>query len=336
MSKIGKTLTIIILSIIHFTEVYAQETRNFIEAEPEIILSLDDNDIFNPTLMAMGENGNICIYDYGVHQLFFYNIFDQVLKAYGEGLGGGPKEFRNPTSLYFNRYNSQFWLTDPEQARISFWKSDGELTGSLAFPDASSTATKALPLSEIYFVWQPKNYRENGFELAISSVDMQIEKTIGAINVAPLEAKFLRDGNIAADNSNIYYAGYNSDFIKKFSQNGTLENQFNSIEKLAKPKVFKEELDVGGLENVSIMKLSDDTKIATLDIEVYENKIFVLFSGNKFGIAKKIDVYDKSNGDYIQTYKIKYQNLKKIEIYDGKIFAISNKEGKYNIVKFNL
>lgn len=324
------------LLIFSISQVIAQNNRTNINVEPDLILSLDDKGIFSPTLMAMDEEENIGIYDYGVHQLFFYNVADQMLEAHGEGLGGGPKEFRNPTSLSYDSYNRQFWLNDPQQARISIWKPDGKLVETLSIVNASSIATKVLPVSEKYYVWQPKTYRENGFELAISDHHMRIKKRMGINKLNPLKARFLKDGSVTADSTGIYYAGYNSDFIKKFSSNGKLDFQIRSIENIPNPEVTTEVLDVGGMEDVRVTKLSDETIIAALDIEVYKDELFVLFSGNKWGIAKKIDVYNKHNGQYLHSYIVSNQNLKKIEVHDGKVFAISSKEGKNNLVEFNL
>ncbi|MFP8488529.1 6-bladed beta-propeller [Gracilimonas sp. Q87] len=325
----------LILLVSNFN-VSAQNERVYHEVEPELIMNLGDQGIFQPALLAVDNNGLVAIYDYGVHNLFLINTSDNSVKKIGEGSGGGPKEFSNPTDLSYDKYNEHFWLTDPQQARISVWNSSGDLVRSISFNNASSVPVKAVPVSESTYVWQPKNYKEGVSELAISDHQASVKERLGRISIKPMHARFLKEGSITADSTGIYYAGYKSGFIKKFSANSGVVSTINSIEDIPKPEVINRELDIEGMKDVRVTKLNDDSVIATLDVDVYEEKLYVLFSGSTSGISKTIDVYDTQNGEYLYSYRVQDLIIRKFNIINGRVIALSKYDDRDQLIEFPL
>lgn len=314
--------------------VMAQDARIYQEIEPERILNLGEEGIFQPALLAVDNNGSVAIYDYGVHNLFLIDTSDRFVNQIGEGLGGGPKQFSNPTGLSYDSYNGHFWLTDPQQARISIWSTEGGLIKSISFQNASSVPVRSLPVTGTTYVWQPINYQEGGFELAISDHKVVVEKQLGRIRTQPKHASLLMEGSLAADSSNIFFAGYKSGFIKAFSLATGTMHHIEPIEATPEPEILTRELDIKGMKNVRGTRLNEGSIYATLDMEVHQDRLFVLFSGSTTGRAKTIDVYNTRNGRYELSYALEDQRIRKFAISGGKIFAISNIEREDHLIEF--
>lgn len=319
-----------------YSPVFAQDARTYQKIEPDKILNLGDEGIFQPVHMTADDKGGIAVYDYGVDNLLLIDTSEQSIKQIGEGLGGGPKQFSNPTGLSYDSYNGHFWLTDPQQARISIWSTEGGLIKSISFQNASSVPVRALPVTGTTYVWQPINYQEDGFELAISDHKVVVEKQLGRIRTQPKHASLLMEGSLAADSSNIFFAGYKSGFIKSFSRaTGTVQN-IEPIEATPEPDVITRELDIERMKNVRGTRLNEASVYATLDMEVHQGKLFVLFSGSKTGMAKTIDVYNTRNGRYEFSYALEDHHILKFDIARDRIFAISNIDGENYLVEFSV
>ncbi len=299
----------------------AQVKSRLIEKiEFERLLTLSDVEIYKPTLFTVDKDDYSFIYDYGNHKI--YKIGSGSLdKSFGEGLGGGPKEFRNPTALNYDISEDNIWLSDPSQARISIWDNVGHLVKTLAFDNSSEVPIESYPISKDKYVWRPKNYFENGAELMISSIDNSVLQRLGKIEGDVKWAKFRLDGNIEVDSSGIYYVGFNSSFIKKYLFNGELKFNVRGIEPISDPQIEQKKLSVQGLKNVRINKIEEDHPIAYKDLEIYNGKIYLLFSGLPTGESHLIDVYGKEDGKYLFSYKSD-EKISKIEINNGNLFAI--------------
>ncbi len=114
--------------------------------------------------------------------------------------------------------------------------------------------------------------------------------------------------------------------------NGSNVGDIEPVEAVPKPEVITREMDFEGMKDVRVTKLKDGSVIAALDMEVYDERLFVLFSGSSMGRAKSIDVYNTRNGRYEFSYALEDQHIRKFDIAGDRIFAISSIDGENHLI----
>ncbi len=114
-------------------------------------INLTESGLYKPFLFTVDDKGNIAIFDYAKYALAYIsnrNNYDDIT-YFSKGLGGGPREFRNPTDIKFGP-KGKIWIADPHQARISIWSSNGKLFDTFNHDKILPTAVAVN--KEIYFI----------------------------------------------------------------------------------------------------------------------------------------------------------------------------------------
>jgi len=275
--------------------------------------------IYKPEMLAVDKQGNIAMYDYGKNGLVLLpkKNYNQA-KWLSQGLGGGPRQFRNPTDLKFGP-SDKIWLTDPEQARISIWSKNGSLDTTFnhrqILPKAIAITRNAYIVMARQYSSQTglfSSYRRNGNK--ISSFGILPKDLVGS--------EFYYDGEICADSKSMYFAGFNSGFIKKWNIKGKKIYSVSTIDPVPTAKIVTKKVKLSDYKQpAKVTKLSDKAKTASMGIDVQGKYLYDLFSGRSHRNARFIDVYNKRTGKYMKSYRLP-EGAYAIRVEHNKIYLL--------------
>lgn len=292
-------------------------------------ISLEDLEIYRPSLFAVDEEGNIAIYDYAKHALLYLpeqNYRD--IHYFAQGLGRGPGEFRNPTDLKFSP-DGNIWLTDPEQARISVWTREGELVrtfnhGNIIPEEIGFTHSNYLICAQAY------SSRDGLFHLYTKEGTKV--RAFGKLPPDIVANSFGYAGIVSGDNNAFYFAGMFSGFIRKYDSEGNQIFAVDTIDPVPTVEVVTREVDIPGFSNARVTKRAEDTITASVDLDVSGSYVYNLFSGTQSGIGGYIDVYEKATGEYVTSIRLK-RSAYNLEITQDRLYiTVYNQEtDAYNI-----
>lgn len=243
-------------------------------------------DLFRSGLLAVNNN-SIMVYDYQHKSLFQFDYEFNLIGEYGRE-GRGPEEFLNPTDLITDD-TGYFWIVDGRNSRITRWSDKGDMV----FEQPVSLGLvphRFAPMSDDMFVL----FSLMG-QFSMHTVDLEgkIQNSFLSVTGRNFSNKgLLLDGQIAAKDDRIYYAGTRNDLIKAYSKDG---NQIYS-RKVINPV------------NVEVENLNDNqlrsAPHSALDIQVFDDRLFILYGGamddpNRW---RYLDVYELNSGDYSHTF----------------------------------
>lgn len=233
----------------------------------------------------------LTVYDYQKVSAYQFDYDLNLVRNFGRQ-GQGPGEFINPTD-FITDSSKNFLFVDARTSRITKWSEEGELIEEVSIPFGLVPHRYAY-LNEL----QSALFTLTGqFSIHILNREGQIEKS--ALSVTDLDFSrkgLLLDGNITADDERIYYTGRRNNLIKAYSNDGELIYSRNTINPIER----------------DLLNMSDDelreTPSSALDIEIFNNYLFILNGGadddpNRW---RYLDVYDKSDGEYIHTFLLEY------------------------------
>lgn len=331
-------LFVIILGFFHHS--FAQTDnieRSFSHTlQPIDKISLADFDLYKPSLFTVDTEGNIALFDYGKYALAYLKGSNyEDLSYFSQGLGGGPREFRNPTDIKFGP-EGKIWLADPQQARISVWNSNGKLEDTF---NHDKLLPKEIAVNKKTYLIMSQDYSSPLGVFHLYDRDGNKIKSFGKLKKDLVRSTFGYEGSIIAGSDALYYAGTNSGFIKKYSLEGEEMYSINTIEPVSTVVAERKMMDVAGYKNVKVTKRPENAITASLDIATWDNKIYVLFSGNDEGYGKFIDVYDKKTGKYFESFELNNDNG---EVYgldiSGQVFYLlcyNRGNDGYSIIKLS-
>lgn len=310
----------IVIVILFCAQTIVAQERLYHEINTKIIVDLSEYDLFKPSLLTSDNDHNVYIYDYGHHEIYKFSDGDLAL-TFGEGLGGGPEEFRNPTDIQYNPFENTIWIVDPQQLRISVWSTDGELIRTNTFNSPESVPSKVAFIDENRYAWKPSFYNEYGFELAISNYSGKIINEIGKIETMPARASLIYDGDIVSDTTAIYYSGYRSGFLKKYSTTGELVFDSKGVKPIPDLELIEETVDLNGYEDIKVIKKPDNHPIGFKGIAINGDYLYALYSGQVNGFSDTIDVYEKSTGRYLKSIKFS-DNVHKVYVSGNHLYTL--------------
>jgi len=101
------------------------------------IVSIDDTVFVNPTILNYDGKSHLFVYDSGKHQILKLDNKGHVLTKFGRK-GRGPGEFLRVNNLFLS--NSNLYVVDPTQFRISRFNLDGKLNDTFNYGKGHSHA----------------------------------------------------------------------------------------------------------------------------------------------------------------------------------------------------
>ncbi len=98
------------------------------QEQTQFRVPLDVHGLFKSGLVAVADDGSICVADTEEKHLLFFDSKGKFKKKAGRE-GQGPGEFKNIRDLQWVASSSTFFVTDWSNNRLSQWKPDGSLAG---------------------------------------------------------------------------------------------------------------------------------------------------------------------------------------------------------------
>lgn len=301
-------------------------------------INLTDLDIYRPNLFSVDDNsGNIAIYSYADHRVHFIPNGSLTVREYGNGLGGGPEEFRNPTDIDFDE-SGNFWVSDPHQARISMWSPDSGLTGTINY---EYSVPEKLAISDNFYVIKDQVYSPIHGLLRLFERNSNEQNRFAKLPDELTESALLMDSMISADSERVYITMLNAGIIYCYDRNGTLMYERSTIDPIEIANLELAELKgIAGYSNLKVQKLSQESLRAVLDHDINSSQLLLLFDGTSKGIGHFIDIHDKFTGLYngsIMLEEVTERYVLGIEVADNNIFLQTlDKSHNYRIEQYEL
>lgn len=312
-----------------FNKIEDQDAKKRVfKGSPELLkrIKLEDHDIFQPSLLSAAPEDYIAFYDYSAHKIVTYNVNMGAINLLGEGLGGGPKEFRNPLGLMFDGQGN-IWVADPKQARLTKWGVNGEILASFS---TDKVIPSRLVVTPERIITLSNTIRPKGVFVMYDSLG----KKMGSFEKIDSDIRygsFLIDGYLArGDNNEIFWGSSYYGMIRKYDKSGELLFSRSTIEKITELEF--ENVNIAGLGKG--FRTSEDSKNAVREMAFKDGNLFVLFSGTKYA-AKYLDVYDSKNGDYKFSFQLDQSTID-MEIQDEKIWVIEYFESTRHLSCYQL
>jgi len=251
-------------------------------------INLTELEIFGPLIMRVAHDRGIALYDYATFNGYFFppdNYSSPV--SIGDGKGGGPREFVNPTDTAFDN-EGNIWIADPQQGRISVWRRDGDLLRTIN-PAPRQPHRIALTANRCIIFGSGGDHTL----FKIADVDGNKIDTIENIGSDMLGWIFTYEGYLTSDRRGFVYTGLWYGIIRKYTEDGELVYSRGTIDPVgpAKPEHRT-------IEGTRVVMAPRDAPMATLSSYIANEKLYLLSPDNNDNNIRMIDVYELSTGDY--------------------------------------
>lgn len=251
-------------------------------------INLTELEIFGPMIMRVAHDGGIALYDYAIFNGYFFppdNYSSPV--SIGDGKGGGPREFVNPTDIAFDT-EGNIWIADPQQGRISIWSRTGDLLRTIN-PAPRQPHRIALTGNRCIIFGSGTDHTL----FKITDIDGNKIDTIESIGSDILGWIFTYEGYLTSHRRGFVYTGLWYGIIRKYTEDGELLYSRGTIDPVgpAKPEHRT-------IEGTRVVMAPRDAPMATLSSYIANEKLYLLSPDNNDNNIRMIDVYELSTGDY--------------------------------------
>lgn len=263
--------------------------RIFVNAPERISqINLTELEIFGPVIMSTASDGGIALFDYATHTGYFLHPGDHELPVQiGDGKGGGPREFVNPTDIAFDS-DGNIWIADTRQGRISVWDRYGNLLQTINPAPRRPhriTITKnrciIFGMGSDHSVFKIMDTRGNKI------------KNIENIGSDAMGWVMKYEGSLTSESDAFIYTGVWYGIIRKYNEGGELVYSRGTIE-----PVGPAELEYRNVDGTRGVLAPRDVPIATLSSTIANDNLYLLSIDNKDRKTRMIDVYELATGDY--------------------------------------
>ncbi|CAN5392304.1 hypothetical protein BH23BAC3_BH23BAC3_17420 [soil metagenome] len=278
----------------------------------------------SPRLIRVS-NGEMLLYDFNIKELYRVQAADLTNSVkIGEGQGRGPGEYEFIGSIGLDDSHRVYGL-DTQLLRLNRWNNSGD--DHKIFDLKSGGLPGKLAVGrEIVVKYSSVGPSDN--LLGILDKDGNLEKTFYSFNNwNGVRSPMLYEGQIAASDDHIVYASSNFGVILGFDYDGNLLFERGMIEPI---NGLKMEIRRSGSSTSSSVQ-SGSLRTAE-DIEIYDDRIYVLYSGKEQLFGNRIDLYDIHSGDYIGSYQTE-ENLVSFSIDNEILYGLAqDEESGLNVV----
>lgn len=304
-------------------------------------INLSSNNIFRPGLISVNDsNGDLVIYSYASHTIKYKRSASDKFIEFGEGKGGGPREFQNPTDVTFDPQGN-FWLADPHQARISIWSPDSGLIRTF---NHESTLSERITVASEFYALKLQSYSSRSGLLKLISRETDEVIRFGLMPDEMEESNLLMDAELASDESSVYLGMYYSGMLNRYDTKGNLLYSISTIEEVETTELEKGTLDqIEGhpeISDVRYKKIPDESIKAVVDLDVNDSLLIVLFAGNNRGVGHFLDIYDKENGKYrdsVDLREFKEDTFLELDVVNNLIYLrLVDENGDYLLKAYEL
>lgn len=266
-------------------------------------LDLASYGLFTLNRMTSNGDGWLAFLDYEDEQIVLLNArnvtewspkTDDLFKKIGHGIGNSPSQFGNTFDVKFTSAE-ELIVTDIMHARLSKWNRSGKFLGVMSFEDIVPSRITVCPDGTLYLLLQ--NYTRKGMIARVNPKDGRVENVFQRVNRFDLQSVFHRDGSMTCHGSDLLYAAYYFDFLKRYAPNGDVTYSrtltgFTPNEKL---------IEQGENELGAYIRRSPSARRSVGELYLHEGLLFAGFSGNSDSILRRLDLYDPVSGFYLGT-----------------------------------
>jgi len=277
-------------------------------------IEFDFEDVVNPGLIRV-LNDDIIIYDFYRTQLYHAKIseFHESFTAVGIGGGSGPNEYRFISYIDINQQGDIYAL-DTNLMRLMIW--DKQLKNSIIRLTEVGAPGKVAAFENGYVIkHQTAGSTENLFTSYTKNHEV-INNFHQVLTWENVISPLFYEGNITSNGEKIYYASSNYGLIKSYRINGDHIFTREMVEPL-------NGLSIRVNQDLSSHSVNRDvsSKFTGIDVDVYQDIIYVLYSGSGSLSSNRIDLYDIEAGSYLGSYIMQQETIK-ISVSNGRIYAI--------------
>jgi hypothetical protein len=282
----------------HFLDREVQTVSERIVTElpsAEAILNFTDYDIYSPG--TLNHNGtHLFLRNFGT--LSIASVSKEKFEhpeviEFSEGQG--PGEVLSMSSITVS--DDRLVIGDNMQRRILLADTDGRHLGELT-PEFSPD--NLIMLQDDLLL----NYNAHQQDHLFTFNDMDADSTWGFEEIAFGFSEMMKYvGYLYNDGDNIFYAGYSEPILRKYSTDGTLYFSRATIDNYDTDGFYVER----AMGENRMVGYSEDAKHSSMDAAYYNGTLLVIPFHNGNEELKYIDLYDASNGDYLETLSLEYQ-----------------------------
>lgn len=300
-----------------------QETERTITplSEPDAVLNFTDYEIYSPGTLSHNSSDLYSI-NYGTLSILKISKerFQQP-EVFTFSEGSGPGELRGIQSLTISE--DQLFIGDPRQTRLLITDTDGNYIRDL---NTEFSPNNLLYLDDNLLL----NYNTHQQDFLFTLYNITTETTSGFEEITFDFSETMKyPGYLDASNSSIFFAGYSEPLLRKYSTDGTLHFSRSTIDNYDTENQYVERT-IG--EN-RVVGFSDNARYSSMDIVHYRDKFFVVPNHNGAEDVKYIDLYDTSNGDYLETLSLNY-HPREIAVDNKHLYVLVRDEDDNLLLKF--
>lgn len=286
--------------------------------EPDAILNFSDHEIYSAGTLEQNETQLFSI-NYGTFSIARMDKEDfSNLQLLSFSEGSGPGELQALQSIAVS--NERVYAGDPRQLRIVITDVNGSYiedlntsfspNGLFSIGENRLLNNAAHQQDHLFVMYDVERDSTNGFE----------EITFGFDDVMKYP------GYLSADQDYIFYAGYSEPLLRKYSTDGTLLFSRATIDNYD----TSDQYVARTMGENRVVGFSDDAKYSSLDVAHHGDKFLVIPHHNGEAGFKYLDVYDASDGNYIETFLVDY-NPRKIVLDDEYLYLLAT-DGEDNFL----
>lgn len=289
--------------------------------EPDGVLNFTDYEIYSPGRLSQNSS-DLYLINFGTLSILKISKerFQQP-EVFTFSEGSGPGELRGLQSLTVSE--DQLFIGDPRQTRLLITDTDGNYIRDL---NTEFSPTNLLYLDENLLL----NYNVHRQDFLFTFYDITTDTTSGFEEITFGFSETMKyPGYLDAGNSSIFFAGYSEPLLRKYSTDGTLHFSRSTIDNYNTENQYVERT----MGETRVAGFSDNARYSSMDVEYFGDKLFVVPNHNDADHVKYIDLYDASNGDYLETLSLNY-HPREIAVDDEQLYVLVRDGDDNLLLKF--
>jgi len=255
--------------------------------------------------IRVDDTGNVYAWDYN-YRLNKFSPSGELLVKIGKGRGKGPGEFTLPLDVAIDE-EGKIWICDGATNLVQVFKSDGSLYKVIRLQTSASKIRVLNPDTFVVMKSIPSDYL---FE--IYDIDGRLLKKLGS-NLIHEQSKFplVLSGSFDVEDGFLYLTFHYLGFIVCYDiKSGDVRYVVETMDRNLFPKI-----QVSGQGGKGVMRIAEDSEIASLDVVVSDGKIYVRSGSGLKERAIVLDVYSAIDGRYLYSFR-----FNKFGFLKGKFF----------------
>ncbi|MFP8488530.1 hypothetical protein ACKGJO_05460 [Gracilimonas sp. Q87] len=268
---------------------------------------LSEVELFRPTLYAFDTDLNkLFVYDYGHRNLYsvFLEPLEESLKVLelnevGNGVGSGPKEFRNPTDICIT--GDKVIVIDSDLARVTIWDVDSETLLSsfrprkfvpfrIACNEEKIVLYNANPGKDSDFVV----YDNEGKLISFLKDEEDSEKGPGMR---------MESGYLSMNDSIVVFTRTDVELMKAYDHE---QMELAGKELYVSTNFTESKTDITRGKEQVVYKRSDEFLYRSRGVGVYNDYVIMLYSGRTDAYSKTLDFYKIDDLSYAFSVQLEH------------------------------